>query len=302
MRFDVTTFGELVIDLLPIETPLGRAYLPVPGGAPANVAAGVAQLGRTAAMISRVGMESFGEAAVRALARTGVDTGHITRSAENNTALAVVTLTEENESGFFFYRENCADSNLTVADVPDDIIASSTILHVGTLPLATPISAETQRHVVARARELGTIVTTDVNFRQAFWRDDGRMREAGLEVVRAAKIAKLSRHELAILSGIESMEAAVRSLWHDDLILVAVTKGAEGAELFTRSDAVSVPAFDVTVVDTVGCGDAVMANLLCSALECDFLFDRDDAESNGVARLRGGSRHGDPSRRPGEHA
>jgi fructokinase len=271
MRFEVTSLGELVIDLVPIETPAGPAYLPKPGGAPGNVAAGVARLGHTSAMITKVGTEVFGEAAVSALEATGVTTHAVVRTAAHNTALAVVTKTPTGETDFFFYRENCADSNLAPDDVPNNLIAASKILHVGTLLLATPVSAAAQRHAVTLAKANGVLVSTDLNFRSAFWRDTNRMRDAGIEMVRAANIVKVSREELALLSGnAADTEAAVRSLWHKGLIAFAVTKGAGGADLFAAHETVSAPGFSVPLVDTVGCGDAFMASLLSGLIEYRF--------------------------------
>src|SRR5262245_54102636 len=131
MRYDVTTFGELVIDLVPLRSSQGIAYLAKPGGAPANVAAGVSRLGHRAAMISKVGTEAFGRAAHSALAAVGVDVRGVTLSVEHNTALAVVSETPTGEADFFFYRENCADSNLSSTEVPAQLVAASKVLHVG---------------------------------------------------------------------------------------------------------------------------------------------------------------------------
>ena len=118
MPYDVTTLGELVIDLVPIETPAGLAYLPKPGGAPGNVAAGVARLGHASAMITKVGAETFGQTAVSALEASGVATHAVIRTSAYNTALAVVSKTASGETDFFFYRENCADSNLASDEIP----------------------------------------------------------------------------------------------------------------------------------------------------------------------------------------
>jgi fructokinase len=276
MRYDVTTLGELVIDLVPIETPSGLAYSPKPGGAPGNVAAGVARFGLAAAMITKVGTEAFGAAAVSALKAAGVSTEAVVHTADHNTALAVVTKTPAGETDFFFYRENCADSQLVSDEIRSELIAGSRVLHVGTLLLATPVSAAAQRHAIGLAGEKGPRVSVDLNFRAAFWRDLDRMRDAGLEMVRAANIVKVSRDELALLTGGSTdTEAAVRSLWHDRLIVFAVTKGAAGADLFTAGERCSAPGFPVTPVDTVGCGDAFMASLLAGLIECGFDPRRD---------------------------
>jgi fructokinase len=93
------------------------------------------------------------------------------------------------------------------------------------------------------------------------------MRQAGREVAAAAHIIKVSEEELAFLTGIAEIPAAVRSLWHSGLIAVAVTKGPGGADLFTAERRISVPGFAVRPVDTVGCGDAFMAAFLAGFLE-----------------------------------
>lgn len=273
MRTDVTALGELLIDLVPLRQDGGVAYLPKPGGAPANVAAGVARLGHSAAMIGKVGAEAFGQAVVSALEGAGVATGAVIRDTAHNTPLAVVSLNERGESDFFFYRENCADSNITPEDIPDDLIAQSKILHTGTLLMSAGRSVEAQRHAIARAKANGTRVSVDTNFRLAFWRDEKRMRAAGLDAIKSANIVKASADELRLMTGSTDTEPAARSLWHPDLVVFAVTKGGGGADLFTPEHAVSVSGFPVDVVDTVGCGDAFMASLLSGLLDRDFALD-----------------------------
>jgi fructokinase len=282
-RFHLTSLGELVIDLVPVKTPAGTAYLPLPGGAPGNVAAGVARLGHPSAMITKVGKEAFGDTAVSALAAAGVSLDAVIRTSAHNTALAVVSLTESGESDFFFYRENCADSNLSVEEVPDDVIAASRILHVGTLPLATPISAAAERHAISRAKAHGVRVSADVNFRAAFWRDPELMRAAGREVAAAANILKVSGAELRLLTGLADTAKAARALWHPGLVVLAVTKGAGGAEVFSGKESVSVSGFPVDVVDTVGCGDAFMASLIGALVERDFkVGDREELRAIAI--------------------
>jgi fructokinase len=117
------------------------------------------------------------------------------------------------------------------------------------------------------ARDAGHWISADPNLRPAFWRDQDAMRSAGLEIVAAAQILKVSAEELAILTGIAGFEAAVRSLWHPGLIALAVTKGADGADLFTAQHHVAIAGFPVRAVDTVGCGDAFMAAFLAGMLQ-----------------------------------
>ena len=109
--FDVAAFGKLVVALIPAESGSGDLlFKALAGGAPGNVAAGVARLGQRAAMLSKVGPGPLGALLIETLARAGVETRGIVRSQVNPTALAVVSLNPAGESEFMLYREACADS------------------------------------------------------------------------------------------------------------------------------------------------------------------------------------------------
>lgn len=288
--YDVTAFGELVIDLVPISCGCGRAFAAMPGGAPGNVAAGVARLGFSAAMLGKVGDEAFGAAIVEALAGAGVETRAVVRAPGLTTMLAVVTLDPQGDRDFFFYRENAADTLYAPGEVASDVIAASRILHVGSLSLGSPISAAAQRRAVALALEAGALVSADPNFRAALWRDRAAMRAAGREVVSTAHIAKLSVEEIEAISGVADLREAVRAIWHPGMIAVAVTKGAGGADLFTGAHHVSIPGFRVDVADTVGCGDAFMASFLMGLLEAGLArIDRRALEEIGLRSCAAGA-------------
>ena len=267
---DVVAFGELVIDLIPAgrdgDEPL---YAARPGGAPGNVAAGIARLGLRAAMLTKVGSDGFGTLAVNALAGTGVDVSAIRRASTENTALACVTLDASGDRGFALYRENCADSVYAAEEVEAALVRGARVLHVGSLSLKTPVSAAAQRHAVALAQASGVLVSADPNLRPAVWDDHAAMAAAGREAVASAEIVKLSREELAVLSGTEDEVEGIQRLWHHRLEVLAVTDGANGATLHTTAHAVRIPGYAVDVVDTVGCGDAFTASLIAGLLGHD---------------------------------
>ena len=268
IRFDVVAFGELVIDLIPAESKGGDLLFTArPGGAPGNVAAGVARLGQRAAMLSKVGPGPLGSLLIETLARAGVDTRGIVRSQVDPTALAVVQVNANGECDFMLYRDGCADSRFEPDDVALDIVRACRVLHVGSLSLASPLSAQAQRLAVKTARDAGALISADVNFRPAIWRNLDAMYATGREAIAGADIVKLNVEELTALASVRDTATAVRSLWHGGLKLFAVTHGARGAELFTARCHVPVAGFPVKVADTVGCGDAFMAALLTGLLQ-----------------------------------
>jgi len=273
-RIDAAVLGELVIDLIPAAGPGGRPlYAANPGGAPGNVAAGLARLALRSLMLSKVGPGAFGDLLVRTLAEAGVETAGVVRAVTEPTALAMVTLDAQGEREFMLYREGCADANLGADELPFDLLAGCRLLHVGSLSLATPVSAGAQRAAVAAVREKGGLVSADVNLRPAIWRDRDAMCATGIEAARNADILKVGAEELVLLTGTDDIAGGAQAIWHPSLRLLAVTRGAEGAQLFTRDRSVAIPGYPVAVVDTVGCGDAFMAALLAELLRLGALPD-----------------------------
>lgn len=268
---DVACLGELVIDMVPaVETDGRHTFEPKAGGAPGNVAVGLARLGRRAAMVAKVGDEPFGAMLVSALARHGVATRGVVRSASHRTSLAFVVLGPGGERDFFFYRDNAADMFLERGELARDVIAAAAVLHVNTVMLLGKASAEAQALAIDVARGAGRLVSVDLNFRRPLWDDRDRMIRAARMMIREAAILKMTEDELRDVAGGDSIADCVRTIWHPELRICAVTKGAAGAELFTSANHATFPGFRVRSIDTTGAGDAFAACLLSELLDTSF--------------------------------
>jgi fructokinase len=262
-RIDVAALGELVVDLIPARAADGSACLaPKPGGAPGNVAVGVARLGVQAAMLSKVGDDAFGRLLIETLTANGVATEAVLTTQAGNTSMAVVTVAPDGEREFLIYRKGSADSTYAAEDVAADVIRSARILHVGSLWLGEPICGAAQRHAVRTAHEAGALVSADVNLRPSLWRSVDEMRAAALEAAMEADILKVSATELALMAGTADIEEGAGRLASPRRRLLAITFGSEGALLVSRDGRARIRGIEVKVIDTVGCGDAFMASLL----------------------------------------
>ena len=275
-QFDVVTIGELLIDLVPLPSADGSMrFVAKPGGAPGNVAVGVARLGGKAAMLTKVGDEAFGRALLATLHGNGVHTDAIRITKDRRTGLAVVTLTPEGDRDFFFYRDGCADSDYTQDDLDRTVLDNTRVLHIGSLFLAQPTSAATQRFAVAQLRAAGTaVISADPNLRVHLWQDQAAMLAAGLETIKVASVVKVGEDELMMMTGTQDLTQAVGTVWHDGLNVLAVTRGPDGASIYTANDMVEVPGFKVQVVDTIGAGDSFMAMLLSELGRLDHKLSR----------------------------
>ena len=265
--WDVVCFGELFIDLVPHTKVDGQwQYVPSPGGAPGNVAAGLAKLGNNALMVSRVGDDAFGRLLIEALRGFGVDVSGIVQSHTEKAGLSVVTLDEKGDRSFMFYRDQPADLNIRLEDIKANWLAQTRVLHLGVLPLSAPTSAAAQRKAMGLAETHGKLISCDVNFRPTLWNDSADMLKAGREMIEHSAIVKTSLEELLALGDIDDMDAAVKALWHENLQFFSVTRGAEGAILYTRAGKFECKGFKVDAIDTTGAGDAYAASILSGVL------------------------------------
>ena len=265
--WDVICLGDLFVDFVPHTEIHGQwLYLPSPGGAPGNVAAGLAKLGHSALMVSRVGDDSLGRLLIAALSRHGVDVSGIVSSPTEQAGLSVVTLDEDGERSFLFYHDRPADQSIHAADIQPAWFERAKLLHVGILPLASPVSATAQRKAMDLAEALGIPISCDVNFRPAMWSDASAMLDAGREVISRAAIVKLSEEELRSLEPGHDIDDAVEALWHGRIQCLSVTRGSEGALLYTPAGRFACDGFRVDAQDTTGAGDAYTAAVLSGVL------------------------------------
>jgi fructokinase len=263
---DVICLGELLIDFVPTTTGLGLAdaelFKKAAGGAPANVAVGVARLGVTSGFMGMVGEDGFGRFLATTLAGAGVDVTTLRFSEVAHTTLAFVSLAADGEREFLFYRHPGADMLFAPADVDEAAIGRARLLHFGSISLIGEPARAATLHAVATARRHGKRVSYDPNLRLALWPDEATARAGLLLGLRHADIVKIGEEEITFLTGIADPLTGARALWHPGLQVMAVTRGSNGCLWVTSEASGEVPGFRVEAVDTTGAGDAFMAGLL----------------------------------------
>lgn len=257
---DVLCFGEALIDMRG-ETALGRrVYIPQPGGAPANVAVGVARLGGCSGFIGQVGADVFGDDIVRALTDYGVDVSLTRQTAEAMTALAFVTLDHEGERSFAFFRTETADLLYESGMCPDEALEQARIVHVCSNTLTTPAIRETTFSLMRRARNHGCLVSFDVNYRQPLWPADEEPAPHILKAAGMADIVKFSREELEALFG-EGAELS-GDLLAEGVRLMLISDGAEALLAYSPGRKFTMKPPSVEAKDTTAAGDSFVAGLL----------------------------------------
>lgn len=265
------SIGEVLIDFIPLQK--GRALKDVvsferaPGGAPANVAAAVAILGGRSKMITKLGADAFGDFLLEKLEETGVDTSHVIRTNEANTGLAFVSLREDGERDFSFYRKPSADLLLTADEVDESLFEAGDILHFCSVDLVESPMKQAHTKAIQSAKESGALISFDPNVRLPLWNSPHACRETILSFIPKAHIVKISDEELTFITGIEDEDQAIASLFVGNVETVIYTKGAAGAMLYVRDITIDSGGYSVDVQDTTGAGDAFIGALLYRLME-----------------------------------
>ncbi|MEX2501819.1 MAG: PfkB family carbohydrate kinase [Trueperaceae bacterium] len=282
---DLLALGELLIDFVPDRSgvTLGEAerFVKAAGGAPANVAVGASRLGLSSGFVGKVGDDPFGRWLAEVLARDGVDVRQLCFDDAARTALAFVSLTASGERDFSFFRHPSADMRHRADEIDLDAVAAAKILHHGSISLIQEPARSATLAAIDAARAAGATVSYDPNLRLPLWPDADAARAGIRSVWDLAHLIKISEDELQFLTGASDDDAA-RSLWHDDLRLLVVTHGADGARWYTRASERTVAGFGVSVVDTTGAGDAFVAALLTRWADAPDLADDADRLTDAV--------------------
>ncbi len=268
----VTCLGEMLIDFVPDTSgvTLGEAerFIKAPGGAPANVAVGVAQLGRQAAFCGRVGDDPFGRWLTGILDSHGVDTAQVTFDQAARTALAFVTLTADGERDFMFYRHPSADMQHDPSDLDAAALQGTRVLHHGSISLIQEPSRAATFQAIDTVKQAGGKISYDPNLRLPLWPNETAAKDGIRSAWHLADVIKISDDELEFLTGSRDLAAAT-SLLDGGPDLLLVTLGAGGVAWFTPDGRGTVPGFGVTVKDTVGAGDAFVAGVLSGLAPLD---------------------------------
>jgi fructokinase len=264
---DVAILGEALVDLLPERRgPLGACgrFEPCPGGAPANVATGLARLGLRVAFRGVVGDDPFGRLLARRLEGEGVECA-LRFAGERPTGLWFVALDERGERSFFSPNARfSADKLVAPADVDRGLLARARWLHVGTSAHVLPDGRAALRAAVGAARELGLLVSFDPNVRPHLWDDPAPLRALCAEVIPHCAVVKLADDEAELCTGEREPARAAAALVAMGVEIACITLGREGALVRRGADVLSVPADEVEAVDTTGAGDAFVAGLLAA--------------------------------------
>ena len=258
MSVRVWCLGDAVVDLLP-EKP--GHLMQCPGGAPANVAVGIARLQGNSAFIGRVGADPFGEFMRQTLREENVDTRYMIADSQHRTSTVVVGLDEQGERSFTFMVRPSADLFLEPSDLPE--FQRGEWLHCCSIALAAEPSRTATLTAMKQIRAAGGHVSFDLNLREDLWSDPALLHAVVNEALSHTDVAKFSDEELDFLCpGQEPAVSLPQLAKRFGIRLLLVTRGREGVIACYQGEITHHATTPVDSVDTTGAGDAFVAGLL----------------------------------------
>jgi 2-dehydro-3-deoxygluconokinase len=267
MSADVVTFGEALVALVadegrPLVAP--GSFTPFVAGAEANVAIGLARLGRSVSFIGRVGADGLGQMVRNGLRGEGVDVQWL----RDDPAAPTGALARDRRllppAEVVYLRRGSAASRLDAADIAaaGETIAGARWLHVtGITPALSPSCLAALWSALDFARAGSVKVSLDVNLRRRLWSDE-EAAPVLRDVAERCDLVIAGEDEAVLLCGSEAPAVLA-----DRFGVEAVVKlGARGAAGYRDGESADDAGISVTPVDVVGAGDAFTAGYLDALL------------------------------------
>ena len=273
--------GENLVDFLQEAGGEGHpVYRANPGGSPFNTAMAIGRQDAPVGYLTPISSDSLGQLLRMTLVASGVDC--LAPPSDKPTSLAVVSLVDGQPS-YQFYRENTAEREVTTASLRACLPDPVTCLQIGSLCLANGRDADDWAVLATHLSASQVPVTFDPNIRPAFIHDRGDYFRRFRQVMAAADLVKLSDEDINWLYPDEDMQVAAKRLFDEnDLAMLVLTKGGDGAVAFTASGRIDMDAAPVPdLVDTVGAGDTFMATLIAQLYTRELL---DKSAMRGASR------------------
>lgn len=274
--------GELLIDFVSTSTDVSLSNCPgfhkAPGGAPANVAVGLAKLDMNSGFIGKVGADPFGDFLRTTLEENNVDTDYLISDEDVRTTLAFIATRSDGKKDIVFYRNPGADIMLEPDEIDESYINSADIFHYGSVSLSHNPSRKATLKAIEIAQNAGCLISYDPNLRLMLWDNPDDAKKWIWEVMPYADVAKIAEEEWEFITGTPDLEEGSLMILDKGVQIVVVSRGEHGCYYNNGKCSGYVEGFKVDVVDPLGAGDGFVAAMLHHLIKTDNLGGLNDSQ------------------------
>jgi 5-dehydro-2-deoxygluconokinase len=288
-RYDILTMGRSCIDLYAHEigVPITgvRSFDTYVGGCPTNISVGTRRLGLRSALLTAVGEDQIADFVLTFLEREGVDTRFIAKKPGHRTSAVVLTIMPPDRFPLTYYRDNCADRELTIDDVRRAPVADSAMLLVTGTGLSHEPGRSATFFAARTGREAGTRVLVDLDYRPDQWPDRTTFSEQMRSLLARAHLVVGTEEEVRAAADTDDLHAAVAVVLTTGVEALVLKRGKDGSTVLRIGAApIDVAPFPIEVLNVLGAGDAFASGLIYG-LRQDWPLERAARMANAVGAI-----------------
>lgn len=233
------------------------------GGACANLAANIVQLGGKSAIISRVIDDYIGQRFLSEIRKYKIDTNGIFLS-KNQTSRNIINFIYKNkEKKDFLTYDMVGSDHIDISDININVINNYDIFHFGSKAIS---SMDTLLFCITESKKLGKKISYDVNYRNNIWRDKNTAIKNIRNLVNMSDFVKMNLYEAMLFSDAKNnfdktFEFIIEQ--SNDKVFF-ITDGENGSYVIYQKNIKKIDSINVDALDELGAGDAFFSVILFS--------------------------------------
>jgi len=292
--------GEILLDFISKEVGKGLDHSVMfekrPGGSIFNVVVALRRLGVPVSFLTKIGGDEFGHGLMDIIKKEKINIECLKRDIGLKTTLAFVAVNKEGKPEFKFYRENEADTMLTVSEVKEINPKNYSMYHFGSISLLKKPASDAYLELFNMFYKEKVITSFDPNIRPSLIKDKKDFLSMFFKISKIVDILKMSDDDLKYITGLSDVKEGLRKILNKiNSSLILVTLGKNGVLSYYKGQFMHMPTFDkIKIKETTGCGDAFMAAIIYGLLKCENFLQLSTSKlieiltfANGVATIVG---------------
>ncbi|MGB0387251.1 MAG: 5-dehydro-2-deoxygluconokinase [Ardenticatenaceae bacterium] len=256
------------------------------GGSPTNISVGTRRLGLNSVLLTGLGQDPVGDFILDFLENEGVETKFIPRKPQHRSSAVVLGIEPPDRFPLVYYRDNCADIELTIDDVLAAPIKECKVFQFAGTNLSKEPSRSATLFAAEMARQAGAEVVLDIDFRPDQWHDARAFGVVVRSALRLVDIVIGTEDEInaTMLTDVSQMslthsqvsdtqvsgdiDAAIETLLALGPKALLQKRGADGVRVHLAesegqaAQKIDAPGFPVEVHNILGAGDAFGSGFL----------------------------------------
>ena len=268
---DIICVGEILIDFIghEINTSINKTkdYHRFLGGSPTNVAVNASRIGLKPILVASCGQDGLGDYIVRKLKSNNLDVTFIKKISDLPTSIILVSKSTETPD-FIPYRQ--ADCEITINQLPDDMIQNAKIFHTTCFALSKDPARKTILDRAKKAKDFGIKLSIDLNYSERIWPNREEAKTVIKDYLKNDPLLKISEDDCFRFFEELKSESFIFNYFHNlGVSTICLTKGRNGVVVSDINQGLFYQEAEYIqqIKDTTGAGDAFWTGFLYAQIK-----------------------------------